>query len=103
MPKVYLLSRTLDPILGIFTGFLAYHLSETNPRSNIQPGHTLQDLIPWQIGIWREERRIRELAQAAQGQYAAASAVVGGTDAQDDVDWDKIRRELEGGDKGKAS
>lgn len=106
MPKVYLLSRALDPILGVFTGLLAYHLSETNPRSNIPPGHTLQELIPWQLGVWREERRVRELTQSGGVEVPVGVPVIGGksegVDASTDVDWDKIRRELEG-DKGKSA
>jgi hypothetical protein len=91
MPKVYLLSRTLDPILATFTGLLAYHLSETNPRSNIPPGHTLAELVPWQLSVWREERRLKDMAQAqAQGM------TIGQTGSEGDVDWDKIRTELEG-------
>ncbi|EIW65825.1 hypothetical protein TREMEDRAFT_35791 [Tremella mesenterica DSM 1558] len=50
MPKIYLLSRTLDPILGIFTGLLAYHLHESNPRSAPPPGHTLRELVRWKWG-----------------------------------------------------
>ena len=80
MPRVYLLSRTLDPLLGIFTGFLAYHLHETNPRSAPPPGHTLQELVRWQ---WTEMRRSRELRDAAD---------VG----KDGEEFERMRREFEG-------
>jgi len=79
MPKTYLLSRTLDPLLGVFTGFLAYYLHETNPRTAPPPGHTLRDLIAWQ---WDQNNARRE-AQAA----AAAAA--------DSAELEAVRRELE--------
>ncbi|WVO15358.1 hypothetical protein L204_103014 [Cryptococcus depauperatus] len=43
----YLLSRTLDPVLGIFTGVFAYYLNETNPRTAPPQGHTLRELVSW--------------------------------------------------------
>src|SRR5690242_4607973 len=76
MPRVYLLSRTLDPFLGIFTGLLAYHLSESNPRTNVQPGHTLRELINWKWNAWNAERRAREVR-------AGDSA---------DVDWENVTK-----------
>jgi hypothetical protein len=81
MPKVYLLSRTLDPILAVFTGLLAYHLHETNPRSAPPPGHTLRELASWQWGEMRVRRLERE-----RGEEGAAGE-----------EWEKVRRELEGG------
>ena len=105
MRKVYLLSKTLDPILGTFTGLLAYCLSETNPRSNIQQGHTLQELIPWQWGVWKAERQRVQGVQGsglsgmdrAVGAGAGVTGASGGTvkDGAEDVDWEKLRRELE--------
>lgn len=111
MPKVYLLSRTLDPILAVFTGLFAYHLSENNPRSNVQPGHTLRELIPWQWNQWKAERRAREIAQEASAAVAAVAAGAttsigaGGVNTQTqtgDVDWAEISKALEG-DKPKAA
>jgi hypothetical protein len=98
MPKVYLLSRTLDPVLAVFTGLFAYHLSENNPRSNIQPGHTLRELIPWQWNQWRAERRAREIRQETTGIVTASPAGLAaqGQGEGGDVDWEIIRRELEG-------
>lgn len=78
MPKVYLLSRTLDPLLGIFTGLLAYHLHETNPRSAPPAGHTLRELISWKWDTSREARAAREAGEA------------GGEE------WERMRKELEG-------
>ena len=99
MPKVYLLSRTLDPILGIFTGLFAYHLSESNPRSNIPQGHTLRELIPWQWNVWREERRAKDLLGNGNGQIGAgmgAGAGVVGVGQEVDSEWERLRKELEG-------
>ena len=93
MPKVYLLSRTMDPILGVFTGVLAYHLSEGNPRSNIPVGHTLRELIPWQLDQWKMERKAKEtlnLGGTSIGQSAVKGQELG------EVEWDRLRRELEG-------
>lgn len=78
MPKVYLLSRTLDPLLGLFTGLLAYHLHETNPRSSPPVGHTLRELLAWKWGAARERRAMVDNAAEA-----------------DTVEWDRVRRELE--------
>lgn len=82
MPKTYLLSRTLDPLLGLFTGLLAFHLHETNPRSAPPAGHTLRELIEWKWTTSREARAVREAAEAS------ANGV--------NEEWEKVRRELEG-------
>ena len=63
MPKTYLLSRALDPILGIFTGILAYQLHENNPRSAPAPGHTLRELVGWR---WSEQTRARQAKEGAE-------------------------------------
>ncbi|KAL7421033.1 hypothetical protein Q5752_003917 [Cryptotrichosporon argae] len=79
MAKHYLLSRALDPLLGVFTGLLAYHLHETNPRSAPAPGHTLRELAVWHWAVRGDARRVRE---------ADAEREAGG-------EWDSVRRELE--------
>lgn len=81
MPKVYLLSRTLDPLLAVFTGLLAYHLHETNPRSAPPAGHTLRELVGWQWGAMRERRLARERGDEGVGAE----------------EWERVRKELEGG------
>ena len=79
MPRIYLLSRILDPLLGIFTGLLAYHLHENNPRSAPPSGHTLQELVRWQWAEFRRTRGIRDaLAEGDAGE-----------------EWERMRRELE--------
>lgn len=54
-----LLSRTLDPILGVFTGALAYYLYENNPRSGIQREDRLSELVQWKLAKWKSEREKR--------------------------------------------
>jgi len=51
-----LLSRALDPVLGIFTGIFAYYLYETNPRTAFLPGEKLPDLLRWKLSKWRQQR-----------------------------------------------
>ncbi|KAF8511381.1 hypothetical protein JB92DRAFT_2934848 [Gautieria morchelliformis] len=51
-----LLSRTLDPLLGVFTGVLAFYLAETNPRTAPPPDDTLKELLRWKRHKWRRER-----------------------------------------------
>ncbi|BEJ15141.1 hypothetical protein CspHIS471_0409080 [Cutaneotrichosporon sp. HIS471] len=79
MPRNYLLSRTLDPLLGVFTGFLAYYLHETNPRTAPPPGHTLKDLVSWQVA---ENKQRAEVASAANA-------------AADSAELEAVRRELD--------
>ncbi|WWC91021.1 uncharacterized protein L201_005961 [Kwoniella dendrophila CBS 6074] len=76
MAKTYLLSRTLDPILGIFTGLLAFHLNETNPRSAPIPGHTLRELIAWK---WNENKELRQIRDRED---------------ENNNDWERVTREL---------
>jgi hypothetical protein len=85
MPKTYLLSRTLDPLLGVFTGFLAYYLHETNPRTAPPPGHSLRDLLGWQWDRTQQHRAQRAVAVAAVETSGEDAAVL-----------EAVRRELEG-------
>lgn len=78
MPKIYLLSRTLDPILGIFTGLLAYKLHETNPRSAPAEGHTLGALLGWRWQLSKDRRAERERLEAAGASAASVSAAAAG-------------------------
>ncbi|KLO05695.1 hypothetical protein SCHPADRAFT_946694 [Schizopora paradoxa] len=46
----YLLSKSLDPALGVFTGFFAYFLHETNPRTApSSPDLRLTELVRWKL------------------------------------------------------
>ncbi|KAG8916739.1 hypothetical protein FRC02_003619 [Tulasnella sp. 418] len=68
MVRTYLLSKTLDPILGVFTGVVAFRLSETNPRTAPLEGETLGDLLRWRYGKWKASRaRVEEQADAQDG------------------------------------
>ncbi|KAI0374899.1 hypothetical protein BV20DRAFT_1010639 [Pilatotrama ljubarskyi] len=51
-----LLSRTLDPILGVFTGFLAYYLYESHPRTAMPEELKLKSLLKWKYTKWQKER-----------------------------------------------
>lgn len=63
MAKVYLLSRGLDPVLGVFTGVLAFILSENNPRSAPPPGHTLKALTQWRWAEYKQAKISRQLEE----------------------------------------
>ncbi|KIY72199.1 hypothetical protein CYLTODRAFT_486594 [Cylindrobasidium torrendii FP15055 ss-10] len=43
----YLLSRWLDPVLGVCTGFLAFYLHETHPRTGLPEEKRLRALLQW--------------------------------------------------------
>ncbi|KAG1754661.1 hypothetical protein EDB19DRAFT_1667570 [Suillus lakei] len=63
MPAPVLLSRGLDPVLGIFTGCFAYYLHETHPRTAPPPDK--------QLGALREEK-----LNALEREAEASSRVV---------------------------
>ncbi len=62
----------------------------------------MRELIPWQIDQWKAKSRAAEAlahsASVAQGLGDESSGAVG----EGDVDWEKIRKELEG-DKVKSA
>ncbi|KAH9063338.1 hypothetical protein EDB87DRAFT_1558165, partial [Lactarius vividus] len=49
----------VDPVLGIFTGALAYYLYETNPRTAPPPEEKLDSLIRWKVEKYRSTRAER--------------------------------------------
>ncbi|KAF9651428.1 hypothetical protein BDM02DRAFT_3110470 [Thelephora ganbajun] len=51
-----LLSRTLDPLLGIFTGVFAYYLAENHPRTGFAPEERLRPLVQWKWAQYRVRR-----------------------------------------------
>ncbi|KAK0239949.1 hypothetical protein EDD85DRAFT_949803 [Armillaria nabsnona] len=59
MPPV-LLSRGLDPLLGVFTGVLAYYLYETHPRTGLPEEQRLMELARWKMDKWRQEKLAEE-------------------------------------------
>ena len=62
------LLRTLDPLLGVFTGALAYYLHEANPRSAPAPGESLSELTRWKLAKWRREREEKLLGDQTEAQ-----------------------------------
>ncbi|KAF9265485.1 hypothetical protein L218DRAFT_860027, partial [Marasmius fiardii PR-910] len=49
----------IDPILGVFSGVLAYHLYETHPRSALPHDQTLRELIKWKYAQYRHNKLLR--------------------------------------------
>ncbi|RDB21138.1 hypothetical protein Hypma_011671 [Hypsizygus marmoreus] len=52
-----LLSRGLDPFLGIFTGFFAYYLHETHPRTALPPDERLSVLLRHKWDRFQQKRK----------------------------------------------
>ncbi|EIM90095.1 uncharacterized protein STEHIDRAFT_153928 [Stereum hirsutum FP-91666 SS1] len=52
-----LLSRGLDPVLGVFTGVLAYYLYENNPRTAPPPDQKLESLVRWKMAKRQAEQQ----------------------------------------------
>ena len=69
-----MLRRTLDPLLGIFTGGFAYYLYENNPRTAPPREERLSELVRWKLA-----KRSRE-AEAARPKEEA-------------VDWERVVQE----------
>ncbi|KAI0636963.1 hypothetical protein C8Q77DRAFT_1095356 [Trametes polyzona] len=73
-----LLSRTLDPILGVFTGVLAYYLYESHPRTAMPEELKLKSLLRWKYTRWQQERERKLLGSGedpvVDWQAIAASA-----------------------------
>jgi hypothetical protein len=57
-----LLYRVWDPLLGVFTGVLAFQLRQNNPQTAPPEGETLSELVKWKYTTWKEEKRKREVA-----------------------------------------
>ncbi|KAI5900295.1 uncharacterized protein SCHCODRAFT_02695535 [Schizophyllum commune H4-8] len=65
MAPPVLLSRSLDCALGVFTGFFAWYLHETHPRTALPEDQRLLNLVKWKLEksrLAREERN-RKLEQ----------------------------------------
>ncbi|KAI0647059.1 hypothetical protein C8Q79DRAFT_1009207 [Trametes meyenii] len=73
-----LLSRALDPILGVFTGVLAYTLYETHPRTAMPEELRLKSLLKWKYTRWQQERERKLLGTG-----------------DDTVDWQAIAANVE--------
>ncbi|BGP31768.1 hypothetical protein JCM10296v2_003542 [Rhodotorula toruloides] len=55
MPRVYLISKLGDVLLGLSTGFWAYYLYER--RLNRPDGERLADLVRWKWAKFQDQRR----------------------------------------------
>ena len=53
----------LDPLLGVFTGVLAFYLHENHPRTAPPSDQRLVELIRWKFAKWKavREKRLAEL------------------------------------------
>ncbi|TIC75478.1 hypothetical protein E3Q00_00960 [Wallemia mellicola] len=51
---MYLISRSIDPLLGVFTGFLSFYLNETHPKTYREEPDRLISLIKWKL----DQRRL---------------------------------------------
>ncbi|ESK94535.1 hypothetical protein Moror_8002 [Moniliophthora roreri MCA 2997] len=58
MPPPVLLHRVIDPILGVFTGVLAYYLYETHPRTGLPQDQRLTELLKWKRSLSKQEKQI---------------------------------------------
>ncbi|KZW03003.1 hypothetical protein EXIGLDRAFT_759319 [Exidia glandulosa HHB12029] len=80
-PLTYVLSKRLDPLLGIATGVLAFYLNEHNPRTAPPPGQTFMDVTSWRINQLKlefsqsyAERQRRNLERDLQREREADEA-----------------------------
>ncbi|RPD66144.1 hypothetical protein L226DRAFT_609041 [Lentinus tigrinus ALCF2SS1-7] len=76
-----LLSRSMDPILGVFTGIFAYYLYEKHPRTAMPEELRLMSLLRWKREKWQQERERKLLGtgeEAIDWQAIEASAEVEG-------------------------
>ncbi|THH26465.1 hypothetical protein EUX98_g7718 [Antrodiella citrinella] len=67
-----LLSKTLDPVLGVFTGVFAYYLYENNPRTAPPQEDRLVELLRWK---WAKRGR-DEGSRSAQDETVDWQAIV---------------------------
>jgi Non-classical export protein 1 len=68
----YPFASAADPLLGIFTGALAFYLYEINPRTAPEPEQRLENLVRWKIEKYQAGR--------AKGDSEGASS---------DAEWSK--------------
>ncbi|KAI0726632.1 hypothetical protein C8Q72DRAFT_801445 [Fomitopsis betulina] len=71
-----LLSRALDPLLGVFTGVFAYYLWEANPRTAMSQEQRLTALVQWKRDKWRQEREQKLTAADLDVDMSAIRAAV---------------------------
>ncbi|KAM6500456.1 hypothetical protein JOM56_003470 [Amanita muscaria] len=56
MAPAVLLSRSLDTALGVLSGFLAYYLHETHPRTALPAEQRLLPLLKWKWTKYQNQR-----------------------------------------------
>jgi hypothetical protein len=61
LPLVSCLSQSsgLDPLVGIFTGVLAYYLYETHPRTSLPENQRLMPLVKQKYYQWVDQREAK--------------------------------------------
>lgn len=79
--RIYLVSKRLDPLLGVVSGIWGYYLFEQ--RAQRAPGTTLSELVTRKCNIIKNER---ELSRVGSGGVAAAA---------EDEGWKEIEKELQ--------
>ncbi|KAK4047738.1 hypothetical protein OIV83_005246 [Microbotryomycetes sp. JL201] len=74
IPRVYLVSKRIDPLLGIFTGIWAYALYER--RLQRPAGHSLVELIQWKWSgrTWFRRKPVANSTAAEDEEWAAELA-----------------------------
>ncbi|ORY92801.1 hypothetical protein BCR35DRAFT_298346 [Leucosporidium creatinivorum] len=83
--RVYLVSKRLDPFLGVFTGIWAYALYER--RLQRPEGHTLLELIR---GKWNQHQQARQAINSAKA-------------GEHEEGWEELTKELESAGAGAAA
>lgn len=58
--------RFVDPLLGVFTGVLAFHLRQNDPKTAPPDDERLDSLLKWKYIQWKEKKRQREMAEDAE-------------------------------------
>jgi hypothetical protein len=56
----------IDPLLGVFTGVLAFQLRQNNPNTAPPNDEGLESLLKWKIAQWQEQKKRREMANDAE-------------------------------------
>ena len=56
----------IDPLLGVFTGVLAFQLRQNNPNTAPPEDERLDSLLKWKFAQWQEHKKRREMANDAE-------------------------------------
>lgn len=77
--------RTLDSILGVFTGGLAYYLYESHPRTAMPEELKLKSLLRWKYAKWQKERE-QKLLGSGEDNLVDWQAIAASVEAEVDKD-----------------